>query len=252
MRGEIRRPELGRPIAGQGLALIAAGEEGELFRVGGADRRQPFDRGRNRLVPLDFAEYAGAPLADPLQGFAQLRRRLLLHDARGAFAADHAMIYRMIAVAFDIADAAIFQMDFDPAAAGAHVAGGVFDLVRYFRRGVDDFVRRKIAADALGQAHSAAVIRSAGQRLLLRPHVLAPLSDATRRAAAETTRTNGVVRPSRSRRGNTTRIMADCNTASWGRVSRRPGRYRGRSPRDLSTMTSSGDAGLRSCGIIIA
>ena len=66
MRGEVRRPELRRPISGQRLALIAPGEEGELFRVRGADRRQPLDRRRDRLLPLDLAELAGAALADPL------------------------------------------------------------------------------------------------------------------------------------------------------------------------------------------
>ena len=73
----------------------------------------------------------------------------------GALAANHPTVDRMIAVAFDVADAAILQMDFDPAAAGAHIAGRAFDLVGYFGRGIDDFARREIVADALGKAHPA-------------------------------------------------------------------------------------------------
>src|SRR5260370_22735717 len=129
MGGKVRSAELGRPIPGQGLALVAASEEGELLGVCSPDRRQPFDRGRDRILPLDLAELAGAALADPFERLGQLRRRLLLHDAGGALAADHATIYRMIAVAFDVADGAILEMNFDPAAAGAHIAGCAFDLV---------------------------------------------------------------------------------------------------------------------------
>ena len=144
MGGEIRGAELRRPITGQRLALVAAGKEGKLFGVGGADRRQPFDRGRDRLVPLDLAELARAALADALQRFAQLCRRVLLHDARGTLAADHAAIDRVMAIALNVPDPAILQMDFDPAAAGAHITGGVFDLVGYFWRGVDDLLRFEI------------------------------------------------------------------------------------------------------------
>ena len=92
-------------------------------------------------------------------GLRQFRRRLLLHDARGALAADHPAVDRVVAVALDVADAAVLQMDFDPAAAGAHVAGRVFDLVGYLGRGIDDFTRRKVVADALGQAHPALGVR---------------------------------------------------------------------------------------------
>ncbi len=152
MSREIGRAELRRPKSGQCLALVAAGEKGELFRVGGSNRRQPFDRRRNRLVPLDLAKLARAALADAPQGLAQLCRRVLLHDARGAFAADHAAVDRMIAIALDVADAAVLQMDFDAAAAGAHVAGRVFDLVGHLGRGVDDLPWREIGAQPLEKA----------------------------------------------------------------------------------------------------
>src|SRR5437016_8309516 len=67
MRGEIRGAELGGPEAGQRLALIAAGEERELLWIVGANPRQPVDRRRDRLIPLDLAKLAGAALADPQQ-----------------------------------------------------------------------------------------------------------------------------------------------------------------------------------------
>src|SRR5438552_5963156 len=67
MRGEIRGAELSRPETGQGLALVAAGEEGQLLRVVVANSRQPVDRRRDRLFPLDLTELAGAALADPQQ-----------------------------------------------------------------------------------------------------------------------------------------------------------------------------------------
>src|SRR5207237_6250144 len=119
MRGEIRGAELGRPKPGQRLALIAACEEGELFRILGADPPEPAERRLDRLVPLDFAELAGAALADPQQRLGQARRRIMLHDPRGALAADHAVIDRVARVALDETDAAVLQMHFDAAAAGA-------------------------------------------------------------------------------------------------------------------------------------
>src|SRR4029077_17396078 len=121
----------------QGLALIAPGEEGELFRVVGTNSRQPLDRRRDCLLPLDLAKFTGAALADPLQRLPELGRRLLLHNAGGGFAAAHAAVDRVSWVALDEADPAIPQMHFDAAAAGAHVAGRVFDLVGDLRRGID-------------------------------------------------------------------------------------------------------------------
>jgi hypothetical protein len=69
------------------------------------------------------------PPSDPSERLSQLCRRVLLHDAGSALAADHTAVDRMVAVAFDVTDAAVLEMNFDPAAASAHVAGGALDLV---------------------------------------------------------------------------------------------------------------------------
>src|SRR5438132_11670183 len=73
MRGEVRGAELGRPEPGQRLALVAAGKEGELFRIVGADPPEPAERRLDRLVPLDFAEFAGAALTDPQERLGPAR-----------------------------------------------------------------------------------------------------------------------------------------------------------------------------------
>src|SRR5690349_774384 len=61
----------------------------------------------------------------------------MLHDARGALAADHPLVHRVVAIALDIFDRAVFQIDFDAATAGTHVARGRLDLVPGLERGVD-------------------------------------------------------------------------------------------------------------------
>ena len=88
-------------------------------------------------------------------GLLQLRRRILLHDPRGALAADHAAVDRVLRVALDVADAAVLQVHFDAAAAGAHVAGRVLDLVGDARRGVDHLARRPVLAPLFEQTHAA-------------------------------------------------------------------------------------------------
>jgi len=60
--GVVGRAELAREQAGQRLHLIAAREESELLRVGGADLREPFGEHRERLVPRDRLELAGPAL----------------------------------------------------------------------------------------------------------------------------------------------------------------------------------------------
>src|SRR5690606_414958 len=50
--------------------------------------------------------------------------------------AEDALVDRVVAVALDIADAALLQMHVDAAAAGAHIAGGPPDLVRDAWRGL--------------------------------------------------------------------------------------------------------------------
>ena len=129
MRGIIRCAKGLRPPAGETLALIAPGEEGELLRCGLAQRLQPGYRRFQRLLPGDFLERARAPRPHPPQRSPQPRRRGDLHDAAGPLGAQHALVDRMVAVALDITDAALAQMHIDPAAAGAHVAGGLADLV---------------------------------------------------------------------------------------------------------------------------
>src|SRR5438874_13421717 len=78
----------------------------------------------------------------------------MLHDARGALAADDAAINRVPRIAPDKSDAAVLQVDFDAAAAGAHVAGRVFDLVGDARRGIDLFPRRPVIAPAFAKLHA--------------------------------------------------------------------------------------------------
>src|SRR5947209_8794567 len=157
MRRKIRRAELCRPPSGQRLALVAAGEEGELLRVGVANIVEPRARDLHRLVPLDLYEFARAALADPLQWLAQPGGRIMLHDAGRAFAAQHALVDGMVPVAFDVADLAVADMHLDAAAARAHVAGGVFDLVGYYRREVD--YRLPEHSPSLSGAPSAGVSR---------------------------------------------------------------------------------------------
>ena len=130
------------PEAGERLRLVAAGEEGEFFGSGGADRLQPVGRLLQRLIPSDFFELAGATRAGAPQRVAQSGRRVDLHDPGGTFGAEHTFVDRVVFVALDIghlhfAGRIGLEMHIDPAAAGTHVAGGLFDLVRHVRREVE-------------------------------------------------------------------------------------------------------------------
>ena len=142
MGGVVRRAVLLRPPRGQRLRLVAAGEESELARVVAPDRLEPIGGDGQRLVPLDLLELAGATRAGALQGFAQPRRGVMLHDPGRALGAEHAPVHRMVAVALDVADLHLAigsgaQMHVDAAAAGAHVTGGLAHLVRDMRAGVE-------------------------------------------------------------------------------------------------------------------
>ena len=53
----------------------------------------------------------------------------MLHDAGRTFRAQNTAIDRVIRIAFDITDLPVLDMDIDPAAASAHIAGRLFDLV---------------------------------------------------------------------------------------------------------------------------
>ena len=128
MRRVVRRPEGLRPPGGEGLRLVAAGEEGELAGIVPPDRAQDARRYLERLLPRDLLELARSAGAGTAQGRAQARGRVVLHDASAALRAEHASIDRVVAVALDIGDArlavgAVLQVDVDAAAAGAHVAG---------------------------------------------------------------------------------------------------------------------------------
>jgi hypothetical protein len=131
VRRVVGRAELAREEAGQRLHLVAAGEQGELLRVGGADLRQPLGQDREGLLPGDRLELAGAALAARLaqQRLRQPRRRVLLHDAGAALGADHALVERMVGVAVDVAHLPVDHVHADAAAAGAHVAGGFLHLL---------------------------------------------------------------------------------------------------------------------------
>ena len=129
MGGMVGGAELARPPAGQRLALVASGEEGELARVAAPDGAQPIRRGRHRLVPFDLLIFAAAARPDPAQRFPQPGRRIVIHDPGRALGAEHALVHRVVAVALDVANAAVLQMNLDAAAAGAHVAGGGGNLV---------------------------------------------------------------------------------------------------------------------------
>ena len=59
----------------------------------------------------------------------QSRWRDMLHDPRCTLAAQHTLVDRVIPVALDVPDLTIFQVDLDPATAGAHVAGGCLDFI---------------------------------------------------------------------------------------------------------------------------
>ncbi len=123
--------ELARKQAGQGLHLVAAGEEGELLRVGGAQVLEARLQRAEGLFPGDFLELAVAALGAGLapQRLGQARRRILLHDAGRTLGADHALVQRVLRVAFDVTDLAIAQVHPDAAAAGTHIASGVAGLV---------------------------------------------------------------------------------------------------------------------------
>ncbi|MCY1365419.1 hypothetical protein D9M69_522640 [compost metagenome] len=127
MRRVVGGAELARKQAGQGLHLVAPGEQGELFGVGGADLLQPLLQHREGGFPLDLDKLAVAAFAAGLaqQRLGETGRRVLLHDARRTLGADHALVQRVLGIALDVAHLAVAQVHPDAAAAGAHVTGGV-------------------------------------------------------------------------------------------------------------------------------
>jgi hypothetical protein len=129
MGGVVRRAELLRPESGQRLRLVAPSEKGNFPRIARADLAEPSRGGFQRLVPGNLAELARTARTGPQERRAQPCRRVVLHDAGGTLGAEHAAIDRMVAIAFDVANLAVLQMDVDTAATGAHVACGLSHLV---------------------------------------------------------------------------------------------------------------------------
>jgi len=140
MRRVIGRAEALGPEARERLRLVAAGEEREPFGRRLAQGFQPVDRDLQRLVPGDFLEGTRSPRPHPAQGRAKPRGRRHLHDAGCPLGAEDAPVHGVVAVAVDIDDPAGFQVHVDAATAGAHVAGGLADLVRDTRRRFDPWL----------------------------------------------------------------------------------------------------------------
>ena len=126
----VRRTELLRPIASERLRLVAPGEKGQLLWRFMAQGGKPVGRDLQRLFPADLLKLARPTRANTFHRIAQTGRGVVLHDPGRALGAEHAAVHRVVAVAFDIGDLALFHMHVDAAAAGAHVAGGAADLVR--------------------------------------------------------------------------------------------------------------------------
>ena len=74
MRGKIGGSELLCPPAGQRLRLVPAGKEGQLLRIGFADRSQPAHRRFQRLFPADRFKLARPARANPFHRALQACR----------------------------------------------------------------------------------------------------------------------------------------------------------------------------------
>ena len=68
---------------------------------------------------------------------------MLFHDPSGALGAKDPPVHRVIRIPLDIAQRTISQMNPNPTPASAHVAGRLFDLVRYFGGCVDRWLAHK-------------------------------------------------------------------------------------------------------------
>ena len=145
VRGIVRRAETLGPETRETLALVAPGEERELLGRGLAQRRQPLRGDGQRLVPADLFEVARPARPHPLHRCPQPGRRIVLHDARRTLGTEHAPVHRMVAVAFDIGDFPVLHVHVDPAPAGAHVAGGLADLVRHLGAQIQAGLRHPVS-----------------------------------------------------------------------------------------------------------
>jgi len=64
----------------------------------------------------------------------------MVHDSGRTLATEHTLIDRMITIALDIPDLAVFQENSDATAAGAHIASGRLYLIGDRRRRIDAIV----------------------------------------------------------------------------------------------------------------
>ena len=141
VRGVIGRAELLGKQPGQRLHLIAAGKERELLGVGRTQVTQAVFQQLEGVVPGNRLEpgFTAFGVRHASQRQRQPRRRVLLHDARSALGANHALIQRVFGVAVDVTHFAVAQMNADSAAASAHVAGGFLDFQLLVARAVSVF-----------------------------------------------------------------------------------------------------------------
>ena len=91
-----------RPPAGEGLRLVAAGEEGELLGVLVADGGEPVGGDAEGLVPGDLLELARAARAGAAEGRAEAGGGEVVHDPGRALGAEDAAVDRVVAVALDV------------------------------------------------------------------------------------------------------------------------------------------------------
>src|SRR5271154_5929505 len=129
MRGKVYRAEHLGKIAGKRLRLVTTGEDRETVWIGGADQGETLRRDGERLLPLDLLEFARATRAHTLERLAQPCRGQHVHDPGRSLAAQHTAVHRVVTVTFDVAEPAVPQMNLDAAAAGAHVARGIYGLI---------------------------------------------------------------------------------------------------------------------------
>ena len=78
-------------------------KKASFFGIGRADMREAFAQQIKRVVPRNRVVEAIAPLGAGAANHRvlQLRLRILLHDARAALGAEHALIHHVIRVAPD-------------------------------------------------------------------------------------------------------------------------------------------------------
>ena len=150
MGGEIHRAEHLGEVAGERLRLVAACEDGKPVRISRPDRGETLGGDSERFLPLDLLEFARATRAHALERLAQASRGQHVHDPGRAFATQHTAVHGVVAIALDIAELAILQMNLDAAAAGAHVARRICSPVADRLRIFDNVFRHDpLATDGL-------------------------------------------------------------------------------------------------------